>query len=231
MVQLLLDKGAEPRAVDNDGRKPHSLAEENCHHSIAKTLRDKETETYGQEVLSDTDNIPKRSHPGSYLDSAVTAILSADPKSASIELYGQARFSTLSKISINVKGKICRYFMKPGPDGEIFAGEYESLMAIHTAVPSICAQPIAHGKLANSPDYFLLTDFIDMEATAGGQSSDISLAQKLAQLHDTPPPIPNGFSRPVFGFHVMTYVGRTPQISSWNGSWPNFFAENRLRTV
>ena len=110
-------------------------------------------------------------------------------------------------------------------------GEFESLNAIHTAVPTLCPRPIAHGKLAESPDYFLLTDFIDMEAPDNSQSSGLSLAQKLAQLHSTPPSIPKGFSRPVFGFHVTTCVGRTPQNNSWNRSWPKFFAENRLRAV
>lgn len=70
-----------------------------------------------------------------------------------------------------------------------------------------------------------------MEATIAGQSSGLSLAQKLAQLHSTPPPIPKGFSRPAFGFYVMTCVGRTHQDNSWNRSWPKFFAENRLRAV
>ena len=70
-----------------------------------------------------------------------------------------------------------------------------------------------------------------MEATIAGQSSGLSLAQKLAQLHSTPPPIPKGLSRPAFGFYVMTCVGRTHQDNSWNRSWPKFFAENRLRAV
>jgi len=105
------------------------------------------------------------------------------------------------------------------------------LTAIHNAVPSLCPQPIAHGKLIESADYFLLTEFIDMEAAAGGHSSGLSLAQKLAQLHGSPPPVPKGFSKPVFGFHLMTCVGRTPQNNSWNHSWPKFFAENRLKAV
>ena len=70
-----------------------------------------------------------------------------------------------------------------------------------------------------------------MEATNDSQSSGLSLAQKLAQLHGSPPPIPDGFSTPVFGFHVTTGVGRTPQNNSWAPSWPDFFAENRLRAV
>ena len=70
-----------------------------------------------------------------------------------------------------------------------------------------------------------------MEATAEGHSSGLSLAQKLAQLHGSPPPVPKGFSKPVFGFHLMTCVGRTPQNNFWNHSWPKFFAENRLKAV
>lgn len=124
VVQLLLDKGADPRAEDNDSRKPHSLAEENFHHSTAKILRDKETEIYGKEVLPDIENIPKTSHPGSHLDSAVIAALSADPNTASIEPYGQAGFSTPAKILLIVNGKTSRYFMKTGPDGEMFQGNY-----------------------------------------------------------------------------------------------------------
>ncbi|KAI9695891.1 MAG: hypothetical protein M1836_006008 [Candelina mexicana] len=315
VVQMLLDQGADPRAEDNDGRKPHSLAEENFHHSTAKILRDKETEIYGEEVLPDTDNMPKTSHPGSHLDSAVIAVLSTNRNTATIEPYGQAGFSTPSKIVISVNGNVSTYFMKTGPDGDMFkgeqelkisqalhneddstkrqsrkerpqkalghyiafsvslivdftqqevltpeflsvyssttftllgtvahndmklempihtTGEHESLTAIHSAVPSLCPRPIAHGKLADSTDYFLLTEFIDMEATAGGHSSGLSLAQKLAQLHSSPPPIPKGFNRPVFGFHLMTCVGRTSQNNSWNRSWPKFFAENRLRAV
>ena len=231
VVQMLLDKGADPKAEDSDGRKPHSLAEENFHHPTAKILRDKESEICGQEVLPDIDNIPKTSLPGLHLDPAVISILSADPSTASIAPYGQAGFSIPSKISLNANGKVSTYFMKTGEDGGMFEGEFESLSIIHTAVPSLCPRPIAHGKLANSADYFLVTDFIDMEATSGGQSSGLSLAQKLAQLHSTPPPIPRGFSRPAFGFHVMTCVGRTPQNNCWNRSWPKFFAENRLRAV
>ena len=105
------------------------------------------------------------------------------------------------------------------------------MKAINTAVPSLCPRPIAHGKLVDSAESFLLTEFIDVEATAGNQFSGLSLAQKLAQLHGSPPPVPKSFSRPVFGFRLMTYVGRTAQDNSWNRSWPKFFVENRLKAV
>jgi len=125
VVQMLLDKGADPRAEDNDGRKPHSLAEENFHHSTAKILRDKESEVYGGEVLPDTENMPKTSHPGSHLDSAVIAVLSTNRSTATIEPYGQAGFSTPSKIVISVNGDVSTYFMKTGPDGDMFKGKLE----------------------------------------------------------------------------------------------------------
>ena len=70
-----------------------------------------------------------------------------------------------------------------------------------------------------------------MEAVGGSRNSGLSLAQKLAKLHSSPVPIPKGFPRPVFGFHVTTYVGRTTQDNSWSRSWPKFYIENRLRPV
>ncbi len=70
-----------------------------------------------------------------------------------------------------------------------------------------------------------------MEATDGDHTSDLLLAQKLAQLHSSPPPVLKGFNKSVFGFHLMTCVGRTRQNNSWNHSWPKFFAENRLKAV
>ncbi|KAL8645639.1 MAG: hypothetical protein Q9226_007208, partial [Calogaya cf. arnoldii] len=231
VVTLLLERGADPRAQDNDGRKPHSLAEENFHHPCAKILRDKEMGVYGREVMPDVANIPQTSHPAAQLDSAIVAFLAVGRSRASIMPYGQAGFSTPSKVVTNVDGKTSTYFMKTGPDEHMFRGEYESLAALHLTVPSLCPQPLAHGKLQDSPDYFLLTAFIDIDASPDGQSSGPSLAQKLAQLHSTPPPVPVGFSRPAFGFHIPTCVGRTLQNNSWNRSWPKFFAENRLRAV
>lgn len=128
VVQLLLDVGADPRVEDDDNRKPHSLAEENFHHQIAKTLRDRETEVYGDEVLPDTDNIPKTSLPNLHVDSAIIALLSADPETAMIEAYGQAGFSTPSKVTIVKDEKTSVYFMKTGPDGEMFKGHSTSVL-------------------------------------------------------------------------------------------------------
>jgi len=50
-----------------------------------------------------------KSLPDSHLDLAVIAILAADPNTATIEPYGQAGFSTPSKISIVIDGKTSVY--------------------------------------------------------------------------------------------------------------------------
>jgi hypothetical protein len=74
-------------------------------------------------VLPDTDNIPKTSLLNSHLDSAIIAILSADSETATIGPYGQAGFSTPSKISVVNGDKISTYFMKTGSDSEMFKGK------------------------------------------------------------------------------------------------------------
>ncbi|KAL8670365.1 MAG: hypothetical protein Q9168_005092 [Polycauliona sp. 1 TL-2023] len=231
VIRLILEAGADPRIEDNDERKPHSLAEENFHHACAKILRDKEKEIYGEEGLPDLANIPSTSHHAAELDSAIIDFLAVGKDTLSIELYGQASSSTPSKITINVDGEINTYFLKTGPDEHMFKGEYDSLAAIHKAVPSLCPRPLAYGDLRDSPGYFLLTEFIDIEDSHDGESSGLSLAQKLAQLHSTPSPIADSFSRPCFGFHIPTCVGQTLQNNPWNLSWAKFFAENRLRAV
>ena len=122
VAQLLLAEGADPRVEDNDARKPHSIAEENFHHGIARILRDQETEMYGEVILPDTANIPQTPIPGSHVDSAIISVLSAKRKNVQIKPYGQAGFSTPSKIVVTAGGKVDNYFMKTGPDGEMFKG-------------------------------------------------------------------------------------------------------------
>jgi protein-ribulosamine 3-kinase len=59
----------------------------------------------------------------------------------------------------------------------------------------------------------------------------MSLAQKLAKLHSTPTPIPDGHGKPVFGFPVPTCCGDTEQDNGFRESWAEFYGENRLREV
>ena len=97
-------------------------------------------------------------------------------------------------------------------------------------MPSLCPRAHAHGALADTPGgYFLATDFLDLGATGGG--SGRSLAAKLAELHTTPAPIPDGQTAPAFGFPVPTCCGPTVQDNSWHAAWADFFADCRLRHI
>jgi protein-ribulosamine 3-kinase len=98
-------------------------------------------------------------------------------------------------------------------------------------VPTICPIALAHGPLSDSPEYFLLTEFIDVNDRVSGIGSGLSLAQKLAKLHTTPAPIPDGYSQPMFGFPMTTFCGSTAQNNTYRSSWAKFYAENRLRAV
>lgn len=108
------------------------------------------------------------------------------------------------------------------------AGEYESLNAIHNAVPSLCPAAQSHGVMAESPDtHYLITDFLELHSSASSSSSEPrSLASKLAELHSTPAP-----SDGKFGFPVTTCCGNTPQNNSYKSSWAEFYGENRLREI
>lgn len=105
--------------------------------------------------------------------------------------------------------------------------------AIHNAVPNFCPQSHAHGSLADRPGTsFLATDFLDLRSSASASAgSGLSLAQKLAKLHTTQAPIPDSFDRPMFGFPVTTCCGATPQDNSWQASWAEFYADNRIRAI
>lgn len=58
-----------------------------------------------------------------------------------------------------------------------------------------------------------------------------SLAEKLAKLHTTAAPIPEGFSKPQFGFPATTCCGDTPQDNTYTTSWADFYANRRLRFI
>lgn len=119
-----------------------------------------------------------------------------------------------------------------GESSEImFAGEHTSLNAIHSTIPSLCPESYAHGPLSTGGS-FLATDFLNLSPLSSStKGSGLSLAQKLAELHSTPVPIPEGYDKPVFGFPVPTCCGNTQQDNSYKTSWAGFYADNRLRHV
>ena len=112
-------------------------------------------------------------------------------------------------------------------------GEYIALSRLHEAVPTLVPQPIVWGKFASSNNYYMVTEWINEDTEDGGPGpgTGLSLAQKVAKLHNTPAPIPSGYTQPMFGFPIRTYCGPNPQKNDWTASWSHFYAENRLRHI
>ena len=175
------------------------------------------------------------------LDSAIAKLLSLDPNSTSVSSHGGGGMSSASTSKITTKlddGSHKQYFLKTGVGKEaevMFEGEHYSLNALHHSVPSLCPQSFGWGKLTDSPNKsFLVTDFLDLSgrlALSSSKSQAPSLAAKLAKLHTTPAPMPDGYSKPMFGFPATTCCGDTPQPNDFKESWADFYAENRLMFI
>ncbi|KAF1831797.1 hypothetical protein BDW02DRAFT_571692 [Decorospora gaudefroyi] len=170
------------------------------------------------------------------LDPAVVKLLGLDGDKTKVSPAGgggMSSASTLKIVSQLADGTEKAYFMKTGSGREaeiMFEGEYTSLSAMHSAVPTLCPQSFGHGQFELQPSTsFLVTDFLHLTSRSGSKSrSAQSLAAKLAKLHTTPAPIPDGYEKPMFGFPTTTCCGDTPQDNSYKESWAEFYAENRL---
>ncbi|KAH9217182.1 Fructosamine/Ketosamine-3-kinase [Leptodontidium sp. 2 PMI_412] len=166
------------------------------------------------------------------IDPAILKALSLDGANTTLTSHGGSGFSSTYKLSSRGgDGKEKTYFVKTGEKGSevMFAGEHLSLNTIHALVPTFCPQSFAYGALSSSSGSFLVTDFLNLSPPSSSKpGSGISLAHKLAKLHSTPAPIPNGYEKPMFGFPVSTCCGETVQENGFMESWADFYAENRL---
>lgn len=168
-------------------------------------------------------------------DSSLLSCLNLPPNSTiSVRQHGGSSFSSTWRLTASTQDVQTReFFVKTGvgKDAQVmFAGEHASLNAIADAVPDFCPRSYGHGELATAKGkFFLATDFLDLGAS--GTGSGDSLARKLARLHTTPAPVPEGYDKPMYGFPVPTCCGSTVQDNSWKESWAEFYAENRLRHI
>jgi len=176
----------------------------------------------------------------SKVDPAIISLLSLDPSQTSHSSAGGVGMSsaTTSKIASTLpNGTTKNYFLKTG-NGQaaeiMFAGEHASLNALHNVVPSLCPRSYGWGKFAEGTGQsFLVTDFLNLSGRggSGGKGNTMTLAQKMAKLHATPAPIPQGYDKPMYGFAVPTCCGDTPQDNTFSESWAEFYAERRLRFI
>ncbi|KAI9815754.1 MAG: 1-phosphatidylinositol-3-phosphate 5-kinase [Pycnora praestabilis] len=170
------------------------------------------------------------------LDGAIIKALSLDPTLTKVASHGGSGFSATAKITTIVNGEDKNFFMKTGKGrdaGIMFQGEHASLNAIHNTIPILCPASFAHGPLTDTPGgFFLVTNFLDLANTSSSEKgSGISLAAKLAKLHTTSAPTPDGHDKPMFGFPVTTCCGDTAQENSYKTNWADFYAENRLMAI
>ncbi|KAJ4373767.1 Mitochondrial distribution and morphology protein 12 [Neocucurbitaria cava] len=173
------------------------------------------------------------------LDPAVVKLLGLDASNTTVSTAGGGGCSSASTskiVSQLENGQTKAFFLKTGSGKEaevMFEGEDASLKAIHDAVPSLCPQSFGHGRFESQPPTsFLVTDFLHLTSRSASKAKSAqSLAAKLAKLHTTPAPIPDGYDKPMFGFPVATCCGDTPQDNSYKASWAEFYADNRLRFI
>ncbi|KAI4217940.1 MAG: hypothetical protein L6R36_009202, partial [Xanthoria steineri] len=148
------------------------------------------------------------------LDPSILRTLSLDPATTTVSTHGSSGFNSTAKITTTLPTKTQKHlFMKSAPGtaaAEMFRGEHASLNAIHAVVPSLCPASLATG-VTEDGNAFLVTDFLDMSSKSRSSSSStgesqkhphsgMSLAAKLATLHTTPAPTPQGYQTPHFGF-------------------------------
>ena len=101
---------------------------------------------------------------------------------------------------------------------DMVKGEFESMTAIHQAVPSFVPAPVAWGTYATIPDtHFFLCAFREM---IEDMPDPRTFAAELSMLHQQSVS-PTG----KFGFHVTTCAGNLPQYVGWEDSWEVFFAQ------
>ncbi|KAI1357725.1 fructosamine kinase [Xylaria arbuscula] len=179
--------------------------------------------------------MPIRTTQRDPLDPALCELLKISPECGYEELHGNKGFSRPSKVTAVVNGKAIHYFVKSGPNKDMFASEHEALRELGETVSNLTPYSLGFGKYTNNDSrYFLLMEWLEMlgsNATTAEDSHALSLPQKLAKLHSTPARTPPGYRDPQFGWHRSTYCGMTKQNNDFRASWDKFYRENRLLTI
>lgn len=170
------------------------------------------------------------------IDPAILRALSLEASNTTIKTHGGSSFAGTFRVTSPTTSFFVKTSSSPNA-AQMFEGEHTSLNAIHDVVPNLCPKSFAWGQLENGRGWFLATEFLELGRGGGaaakgkGSGSGMSLAQKLARLHSTPAPTPEGYETPQFGFPVSTCCGETPQLNEYSASWAEFFGKRRLLSI
>ncbi|KAK8861794.1 Fructosamine kinase-domain-containing protein [Apiospora arundinis] len=153
------------------------------------------------------------------VDDNVLALLPEGTEVISIDPHGNSTWSRTAEIQTELDGSPVSYFIKTTDyrSGRVmYHSEYESLKAMHGAVPGICPEPIGWGHYASDPSvFFLLCHFVDIF----NEPPDINLLPpRMAQLHDKAVAEDGQF-----GWHVPIAGGQMPVVVAKSNSWEDFF--------
>ncbi|EAU30116.1 conserved hypothetical protein [Aspergillus terreus NIH2624] len=168
------------------------------------------------------------------VDPAILDTLGLPGQSTTMVPHGESNIANTFKLSSTVGGQEFHYFVKTSSNKDadiMFKGEHTSLNMISSVVPNLCPKSYAHGPLRASGGFFLAIEFLDTCLPPKNPPSARNLARKLARMHRTQAPVPEGYDIPMFGFPVPTFCGATVQDNSWKSSWAEFYADNRLRAI
>ncbi len=118
--------------------------------------------------------------------------------------------------------KADRWFLKTGPVSTwpLLKAESEGLQILCSANTDLSVpQPLVCDKTDQAA--FLLMDYLPLDENPT-QTARTALGQGLHQLHARLSA--NG----CFGFDHDNFIGRTPQVNTWEKDWATFFARHRL---
>jgi len=125
----------------------------------------------------------------------------------------------INQTSVLVLDRGERVFLKENSDRfrDMFKAEFLGLQAMATEAGPHVPKPYAYGEADGGQ--FLLLEYVD----EGRRSVDFSqdFGRRLALMHS------QKRSRE-FGFESDNYIGASPQVNTWEESWPGFFARHRL---
>ena len=109
------------------------------------------------------------------------------------------------------------------PGQHMCQGEFESLKAMHSVIPTFIPVVYKWGKLIKGPGYFLLAEFREV----GQQPPEPKrFTLRVAELHRNSES-PTG----KFGFHVPTFHGNLPTYTDWEESWTVMYSKILARAM